>query len=122
MNRIIGYSSTGCIIGGSAILDNKKPFEEVANEGVADFFLSLGSGECVDQYESPSFHFFFKNFLTMVDDLLYIDQIVTHFVRYLQDQLIIFMALADGESKIKCGELTEHTTTAISIASRFTGV
>lgn len=40
---------------------------------------------------------------------------------YLQDQLIIFMALADGKSKIRAGPLTLHTTTAILITSLFLG-
>lgn len=40
---------------------------------------------------------------------------------YLQDQLIIFMALAKGKSRIRTGPLTEHTTTAIQISSLFVG-
>jgi RNA 3'-terminal phosphate cyclase (ATP) len=31
--------------------------------------------------------------------------------QYMQDQLIIFMALAKGKSRIKSGELTLHTKT-----------
>lgn len=38
----------------------------------------------------------------------------------LQDQLIIFMALAKGKSKIKVGEITLHTKTAIYIAELLT--
>lgn len=37
-----------------------------------------------------------------------------------QDQAIIFMALADGVSRIKVGSLTMHTNTAIYIAEKFT--
>ena len=36
--------------------------------------------------------------------------------QYLQDQLIIYMALAKGTSRIKCGPLTLHTKTAIYMA------
>lgn len=36
----------------------------------------------------------------------------------LQDQLVIFMALAGGTSSMLCGELTLHTRTAISIAEQ----
>jgi RNA 3'-terminal phosphate cyclase (ATP) len=36
----------------------------------------------------------------------------------MQDQLIIFMALAQGHSSMLCGELTLHTRTAISIAEQ----
>ncbi|XP_067027666.1 RNA 3'-terminal phosphate cyclase-like isoform X1 [Acropora muricata] len=37
---------------------------------------------------------------------------------FLQDQLIIFMALAKGHSSLKCGPLTMHTETAIHIAEK----
>jgi len=40
---------------------------------------------------------------------------------WLQDQLIIFMALADGMSQIRTGCLTQHTQTAIDIAIELTG-
>ncbi|XP_068096092.1 RNA 3'-terminal phosphate cyclase isoform X1 [Hyperolius riggenbachi] len=39
---------------------------------------------------------------------------------YLQDQLIIFMALADGVSQLKTGPLTLHTQTAIHFAEQLT--
>lgn len=39
---------------------------------------------------------------------------------YLQDQLIIFMALANGTSKVKCGPITLHTETAIHVAHQMT--
>merc|ERR1719443_1140086 len=37
------------------------------------------------------------------------------------DQMIIFMALADGNSAIRTGPLTEHTRTAIHFAQMCTG-
>ncbi|XP_020608181.1 RNA 3'-terminal phosphate cyclase-like, partial [Orbicella faveolata] len=37
---------------------------------------------------------------------------------HLQDQLIIFMALAAGHSSIRCGPLTMHTQTAIHVAEK----
>eukprot|EP01125_Pyxidicula_operculata_P006911 TRINITY_DN2368_c0_g1_i1.p1 TRINITY_DN2368_c0_g1~~TRINITY_DN2368_c0_g1_i1.p1 ORF type:complete len:415 (-),score=81.39 TRINITY_DN2368_c0_g1_i1:1233-2477(-) len=40
---------------------------------------------------------------------------------YLQDQLIIFMGLADGHSKIKVGPLSGHTKTSIHYTEFFTG-
>lgn len=39
---------------------------------------------------------------------------------YLQDQLIIFMALANGVSKIRTGPVTLHTETAIHFAEQIT--
>ncbi|KAF2068542.1 hypothetical protein CYY_010131 [Polysphondylium violaceum] len=40
---------------------------------------------------------------------------------YLQDQLIIFMALAKGKSEIKTGPISLHTQTSILFTSKFTG-
>jgi RNA 3'-terminal phosphate cyclase (ATP) len=39
---------------------------------------------------------------------------------WLQDQLIIFMALAGGESKVVAGEPTLHTRTAVAVAEALT--
>ncbi|XP_071952221.1 RNA 3'-terminal phosphate cyclase-like [Antedon mediterranea] len=39
---------------------------------------------------------------------------------YLQDQLIIFMALAEGQSRLLCGPISLHTQTAIHIAEQLT--
>ena len=39
---------------------------------------------------------------------------------YMQDQMIIFMALAKGESKMLAGPLTLHSQTAIHIAIQLT--
>lgn len=36
----------------------------------------------------------------------------------MQDQLIVFMALAQGRSSMLCSELTMHTRTAIAIAEQ----
>eukprot|EP00727_Mastigamoeba_balamuthi_P001467 m51a1_g11317 putative rna 3 -terminal phosphate cyclase (109) ;mRNA; f:106145-108247 len=40
---------------------------------------------------------------------------------YLQDQLIIFMALAHGRSRMRVGEISLHTSTAMAVVSRMTG-
>jgi len=41
--------------------------------------------------------------------------------KYIQDQMIIFMSLARGQSRLLCGPLTLHTETAIHIAQTLTG-
>ena len=41
--------------------------------------------------------------------------------KHIQDQLIIFMALAPGRSELVTGPLTLHTETAIHIAEKLTG-
>ncbi|KAH9590201.1 hypothetical protein MS3_00002974 [Schistosoma haematobium] len=41
---------------------------------------------------------------------------------YMQDQLIVLMALAKGNSEIRCGPLTLHTKTAIYVAEHLLGV
>lgn len=40
--------------------------------------------------------------------------------QYLQDQLIIYMALASGVSRVRCGDVTLHTKTAIHMAKKLT--
>ncbi|KAL0278217.1 UNVERIFIED_CONTAM: hypothetical protein PYX00_000099 [Menopon gallinae] len=40
--------------------------------------------------------------------------------QYAQDQLIIFMALADGKSSVKTGPITSHTEKAIKVTEMFT--
>lgn len=42
--------------------------------------------------------------------------------QYVQDQLIIYMALANGSSTMQTGKLTTHTLTAIHVAELMTGV
>lgn len=39
---------------------------------------------------------------------------------WLQDQLVIFMALAQGKSAVLTGEPTLHTRTAIAVAEKLT--
>jgi len=41
--------------------------------------------------------------------------------KFIQDQMIVFMALARGESVLQTGSLTLHTETAIHIAEKLTG-
>ncbi|KAK4475768.1 hypothetical protein MN116_001027 [Schistosoma mekongi] len=41
---------------------------------------------------------------------------------YMQDQLIILMALAEGRSQIRCGPVTLHTKTAIYVTELLLGV
>ncbi|XP_017035309.1 RNA 3'-terminal phosphate cyclase [Drosophila kikkawai] len=41
---------------------------------------------------------------------------------HMQDQLIIYMALAEGCSRMLTGQLTKHTRTAIHVAEQITGV
>ncbi|KAH8329835.1 hypothetical protein KR067_002793 [Drosophila pandora] len=41
---------------------------------------------------------------------------------HLQDQLIIYMCLANGYSRMRTGPLTKHTRTAIHVAEKMTGV
>jgi len=40
---------------------------------------------------------------------------------HMQDQIIVFMALADGQSRVLTGPLTLHTKTAIHFAGVMTG-
>lgn len=58
-----------------------------------------------------------------VNDLVHSIQVGSCVDPYIQDQLIIFMALAKGTSRIRTVfPLTPHTQTAIYVAELFTGV
>jgi RNA 3'-terminal phosphate cyclase (ATP) len=85
---IVAETSTGCILGGSALGHPKENPDVTGIKAVDEILHSIQSGGCVDDW--------------------------------LQDQLIIFMALAKGTSKILTGCLTQHTTTAIAVAEMMT--
>lgn len=85
---IVTETSTGCILGGSALGHPKEIPHETGIKAANEILDSVLSGGCVDVW--------------------------------LQDQLIIFMALAKGTSQIVTGCLTQHTTTAISVAEMMT--
>ena len=89
---IIAETSTGCILAGSEI-GSTKPGADSA-EQVADVALQM--------------------LRTNLDQGGCVDE-------YLQDQLIIFMALAAGKSKVLMGPLSLHTQTAIHFAREMTG-
>lgn len=54
---------------------------------------------------------------TLIDDL----QAKSCVDQYMQDQVVIFMGLAQGQSKIRTGPLTLHTKTAIHYTELLTG-
>jgi len=87
---LVAETTTGCLLGSSALGKKGLPAEDVAKEAVDSLVEDLDCQACVD--------------------------------KYMQDQLIIFMALANGCSKIKCGPLTLHTQTAIKVTEIMTGV
>jgi RNA 3'-terminal phosphate cyclase (ATP) len=95
---LVAETEGGCILGGSAI--GKKGLEPAdLGESAADELLrNVEHGGCVDEYlQVPA-----SNPLT------------ARFLMRSQDQIIIFLALADGKSTVKTGPLTLHTKYAIS--------
>ena len=86
---IIAETSTGCVLGGSAIGSVKMSPHQTGVKAAEEFLEAVECGGCVD--------------------------------KHIQDQLIIFMALAPGESRLVTGPLTLHTETAIHIAQTLTG-
>jgi len=86
---IVAKSSTGCILGGSAVGEKGKKAEDVGLKAAKALAYNIECGGCIDEY--------------------------------LQDQLIIFMALANGVSRVKIGPPTEHTNTSIYICQQLTG-
>lgn len=88
---LVAKSSTGCVFGGSAIGSPKVKSVIKGKEASNDLLASL------NKYPKST-----------VDE-------------YIQDQLIIYMALSDGLSRIICGyPLTLHTKTGIYIAEILT--
>eukprot|EP00124_Ichthyophonus_hoferi_P004523 Ihof_evm2s509 gene=Ihof_evmTU2s509 len=86
---LVAHTSTGCIIGGSAVGERGQGAKAVGKEAADMLVANIRHGGCVDEY--------------------------------LQDQMIIFMALAYGTSRIKTGPLTLHTQTAIHFANQVSG-
>lgn len=87
---IVATTTTGCLVGGSSVSDNsnKKKKMKTANEITID--------ACNELY-------------TNAQEMGCVDE-------WLQDQLILYMALANGISNVITGSLTLHTQTAIYIA------
>ena len=91
--QLVASTNRGCFFSGSALGGrDKKGFKPIAESAVSELMESL--------ITSPN---------ACVD-------------KFLQDQLIIFMALASGKSVVRCGQLTSHTKTAIEMAEKMTGV
>lgn len=86
---IVAKTSTGCLLGGSAVGSPKIPWVETARQAATEILQvvdNTSGGACVDEY--------------------------------LQDQLILYMAMADGVSEILTSCLTLHTRTAIWLAEQ----
>lgn len=80
-------TSTGCILGASALGERGKPADAVGKEAARGLLDTIRSGATVDEH--------------------------------LSDQLLVFMALAKGESEILAPRLTEHAETNIWTIGKF---
>ncbi|RGB26070.1 RNA 3'-terminal phosphate cyclase domain-containing protein [Rhizophagus diaphanus] len=87
--RLWAETSTGCIISGNDISNQKETPEEVGKNAAEKLIQNIKHGGCVDEH--------------------------------LQDQLIIFMALAESRSKLVSGPITLHTRTAIHFVETMSG-
>lgn len=87
---MVAETSTGCILGGSALGRREVRPEETGKRAAEELISAIKEGACVDKHT--------------------------------QDQIIVFMALAEGRSKIRTGELTLHTKTAIYVTEQLTNV
>jgi len=85
---LVAKTSTGCILGGSALGGARVSPEETGQRAAEELLEAVECGGCVD--------------------------------KYIQDQMIIFMALAAGSSTLVTGPITLHTETAIHIAEKMT--
>jgi len=85
---LIAKTSTGCVLGGSALGSPKVSTEETGRKAALELLEAVECGGCVD--------------------------------KHIADQMVIFMALADGHSELRTGPLTLHTESAIHIAEALT--
>eukprot|EP00095_Tigriopus_kingsejongensis_P001842 snap_masked-scaffold10_size831480-processed-gene-7.2 protein:Tk01842 transcript:snap_masked-scaffold10_size831480-processed-gene-7.2-mRNA-1 annotation:"rna 3 -terminal phosphate cyclase-like" len=83
---LVARSSSGCILGGSAIGSPKVKPWKTGQKAAESLLASVTTPVCVDQF--------------------------------IQDQLVLFMALAKGRSRILTGPLELHTRTAIWISEQ----
>ncbi|KAI0057106.1 RNA 3'-terminal phosphate cyclase [Artomyces pyxidatus] len=81
----------GCVLAGSSLGTKKKDPSVVGAEAAAELSRNLSHGGCVDEH-----------------------------LQVCSDQIIIFLALAKGESTISTGPITMHTRTAIWVAEQLT--
>eukprot|EP00912_Choanoflagellata_sp_UC4_P002113 UC4_evm10s1341 len=94
---LVAETSSGCILAGSSLGGARKPNENEINSSFDKVAQSAAS--------------------MLVENLSHggtVDE-------YLQDQLIIFMAMAHGRSLLRTGQLTMHTKTAIHFARELCG-
>eukprot|EP01104_Vermistella_antarctica_P008129 TRINITY_DN2032_c0_g3_i1.p1 TRINITY_DN2032_c0_g3~~TRINITY_DN2032_c0_g3_i1.p1 ORF type:complete len:373 (-),score=53.13 TRINITY_DN2032_c0_g3_i1:129-1247(-) len=85
---LCAHTSTGCLLGASALCERKKRAAAVGQEAALSLVDQWSSGGCVDEY--------------------------------MQDQVLIFMALAAGRSQIVVGPITLHTQTAMRLLEELT--
>ncbi|KAF5386599.1 hypothetical protein D9615_001722 [Tricholomella constricta] len=99
----------GGVIGGSAVGRKGTDPHKVGQLAAAELSRGLQADGCVDEVALFLYPFFAPP-LTFSSP------------QWLQDQIIIFMALAEGKSEIRCGKrgLSLHTKTAIWVAEQLT--
>jgi RNA 3'-terminal phosphate cyclase (ATP) len=90
-------TSKGCFIAGTAVSSKGKDPADIGDTAAKELIRNLEHGGCVDEYLQVGL-FPFKAILAC--GLILCD---------LQDQIIIFMALAEGISTVRTGPLTLHT-------------
>ncbi|KDR81391.1 hypothetical protein GALMADRAFT_134834 [Galerina marginata CBS 339.88] len=97
----------GGMIGGSALGTKGLSPEKVGEQAAEELIRGLNEGGCVDEV-------WILVLLSSAE--------VKHRPQWLQDQIIIFMALAEGKSEVRCGTagLSLHTRTAIWLAEQLT--
>jgi len=90
-------TSGGCLIGGTAVSSKGNVPADVGRTAAAELISNLEHGGCVDEYLQVHISCFRR-----------CPVVYTH-VRWLQDQIIILMALAEGKSTVRTGPMTLHT-------------
>jgi RNA 3'-terminal phosphate cyclase (ATP) len=86
----------GCVIGGSATGAKGTDTRITAKQAAGELLRNLEHGGCVDEYLQVCVSTGASEYALILR-------------QYLQDQIIIFLALTEGDSTIECGPLTLHT-------------
>ena len=125
---LVAHTSTGCMLGASAVGERGLPAEEVAAKAANQLLANIDAGGCVDEYLQGQPQQSQRTFACLSEARSTFVPLLTHpcfALRLLSspllDQLIIFMALAHGTSTIKTGPLTLHTRTCLFWAACFCG-
>ena len=111
---LVAETENGCMIGGSGLGKASPNINRNRNSGRRGGYRQNRNAEVINHAEVGR-----NAAKELLTDWSYGENVCTD--RHFQDQLVIFMALAKGNSKFKTCQLELHTETAIHFAELLTG-